>query len=62
MGLPEEIAKIIPAEKIYQDAAQPAFQQVGKSLETVVKAARFLLAPLEYLAKQHDRWEIYLFD
>jgi hypothetical protein len=29
-------------------------------LEKVTKAARFLLAPLEYLAAQHDRWERYL--
>jgi hypothetical protein len=60
MSLPEEIAKLIPGEQVYRDAAQPALQQIGKSLEKVIKAARFLLAPLEYLAAQHDRWEKYL--
>jgi hypothetical protein len=60
MGLLEDITKLIPAEQVYEDAAQPALRQIGTSLEKVTKAARFLLAPLEYLAAQHDRWEIYL--
>jgi hypothetical protein len=60
MSLLKEIARLIPAEQIYGDAAQPALQQIGASLEKVTKAARFLLAPLEYLAAQHDRWERYL--
>lgn len=35
-------------------------KQIGKSLESVAKTSRFLLAPFEYLAKQHDRWERFL--
>lgn len=60
MTLPEDIAKIIPTEQVYKDAAQPAMRQIGGALEKGIKAARFLLAPLEYLAAQHDRWERYL--
>jgi len=60
MSLLEEIAKLVPTEQVYRDAAQPALKQIGASLEKVTKAARFLLAPLEYLAAQHDRWERYL--
>jgi hypothetical protein len=60
MSLLEEIAKLVPAEQVYQDAARPALRQIGASLEKVTKAARFVLAPLEYLAAQHDRWERYL--
>lgn len=32
-------------------------KQIGKSLESVAKTSRFLLAPFTYLATQHDRWE-----
>lgn len=35
-------------------------KQIGKSLESVAKTSRFLLAPFEYLSKKHDRWENYL--
>ena len=56
----EDLIKLIPAKEVYEDAAQPAFQQIGESLGKVVKATRFILAPLEYLAAQHDRWQKYL--
>ena len=56
----KELLKLIPSEEAYKDAAQPALRQLGESLGKVVKAARFILAPLEYLAAQHDRWERYL--
>lgn len=57
---PENIKKIIPLDKVYEDALSPAMKQIGKSLESVAKTSRFLLAPFDYLAAQHDRWERYL--
>lgn len=56
----EEIKSIIPIDKVYEDALSPAMKQIGKSLESVAKTSRFLLAPFEFLSKQHDRWERYL--
>lgn len=55
-----ELLKLIPADKAYEDVAQPALRELGKSLEKVIKASRFIIAPLEYLAAQHERWERYL--
>lgn len=55
-----DINKVIPGEKVYDDALSPAFKQIGKSLESVAKTSRFLLAPFDYLAAQHARWERYL--
>lgn len=56
----DEIKSLIPVDKVYEDALSPAIKQIGKSLESVAKTSRFLLAPFEYLSKQHDRWEKYL--
>ncbi|NRT17190.1 hypothetical protein HNP99_003569 [Flavobacterium sp. 28A] len=56
----DEIKSLIPVDKVYEDALSPAMKQIGKSLESVAKTSRFLLAPFEYLSKQHDRWERYL--
>lgn len=56
----DEIKSLIPVDKVYEDALSPAMKQIGKSLESVAKTSRFLLAPFEYLSKQHDRWEKYL--
>jgi hypothetical protein len=50
-----DLNKVIPGEKIYDDALRPAMKQIGKSLESVAKTSHFLLAPIEYLAVQHDR-------
>ena len=57
---PDDIKTIIPLDKVYKDALSPAMKQIGKSLESVAKTSRFLLAPIDYLAAQHDRWERYL--
>ena len=57
---PDEIKSLIPIDKVYEDALSPAMKQIGKSLESVAKTSRFLLAPFEYLSKQHDRWERHL--
>lgn len=35
-------------------------QQIGQAFERVAKTSRFLLAPFDFLASQHDRWERYL--
>lgn len=56
----ENLKSIIPIDKVYEDALSPAMKQIGKSLESVAKTSRFLLAPFDYLAAQHDRWERYL--
>lgn len=56
----DEIKSLIPVDKVYQDALSPAMQQIGKALESVAKTSRFLLAPIDYLAAQHDRWQRYL--
>lgn len=56
----EDIGKLLPIKQIYKDAAQPAVRQVGQALEKTVKAARFALAPIEYLAAQNDRYQRYL--
>jgi hypothetical protein len=57
---PDDIKSIIPVDKVYEDAMSPAMKQIGKSLESVAKTSRFLLAPFDYLAAQHDRWQRYL--
>lgn len=56
----EEILKKIPVDKIYNDALSPAMKQLGSALENTTRAARFVLAPVEYVAAHHKRWERYL--
>lgn len=56
----EEIAKVLPVEKVYDDVASPAFKEIGEAARNAVKASRFLLAPIDYLAAQHERWSNYL--
>jgi hypothetical protein len=60
MSLPDDLLKNLPVTEIYRDAAKPAVRQVGGALEATVKAARFLLAPVEYVAAWNDRWQRYL--
>lgn len=60
MNLEEEIIKKIPADKVYDDAISPAMRQIGGALESTAKAARFILAPIEYVAAYRDRWEKHL--
>jgi hypothetical protein len=52
------IEKVLP--KVYRDLAQPATREMGEALGNAVKVARFVLAPIDYLAAQHQRWERYL--
>jgi hypothetical protein len=60
MDKPEDVAKLLPLSEIYKDVAQPAAKQVGGALESTAKVARLLLAPIEYLAAQSERWQRYL--
>ena len=55
-----DISKFLPGEKIYEDLLQPSAQQLGDTFKNVVKTARFLLAPVDYLANQQDRFQNYL--
>jgi hypothetical protein len=55
-----EISKLFPREKVYEDMLRPAAQELGESFGNVVKTARFLLAPFDYLASQQDRFQKYL--
>lgn len=56
----EKIVKALPGEEIYKDLAQPAFRELGDAARNTVKAARFVIAPLDYLASQQDRWQRWL--
>jgi hypothetical protein len=58
---PKEIKDIVPIDKVYEDAVKPAMKQIGLALESVAKTSRFLLAPIDYLASQHDRWQRHLY-
>lgn len=60
MGWEEELAKKVPVDKAYDDVASPAAKQVGSALEATTKAARWLIAPVDYLAAQNDRYQKYL--
>jgi hypothetical protein len=55
-----EIPKNLPVKELYADVAQPAAREVGKALADTVSAARFLLAPVEYVAAWRERWQRYL--
>jgi len=57
---PQQIKDIVPIDKVYEDALRPAMKQIGVALESVAKTSRFLLAPIEYLAMQNDRWQRHL--
>lgn len=56
----DDIGKVIPITELYRDLAQPATREVGEALGNAVKVSRFALAPVDYLATQHQRWKRYL--
>jgi len=60
MGWLEDIAKMLPVEKVYDDAVQPAFREIGDVARNTIKASRFILAPIDYLAAQQDRYQAFL--
>lgn len=56
----EDLVKEIPVDKVYDDALSPSMKEIGEALKSTVKASRFLLAPIEYVASYRSRWEKYL--
>lgn len=50
----------LPVDKVYDDLASGAFREVGNLAKNTVKAARCILAPIDYLATQQDRFQRYL--
>lgn len=56
----DDVGKVIPISDLYRDLAQPATREVGEALSNAAKVARFALAPIDYLASQHQRWKRYL--
>lgn len=60
MSWMEQAAKVLPVEKAYDDLVSPAFKEIGEAARNTVKASRFILAPIDYLSAQHDRWLHYL--
>lgn len=56
----ELMKDLLPVDKVYEDALRPAMKQIGGVLGSVAKTARFLFAPIEYVAAYADRWQLYL--
>jgi len=56
----EKLSKLIPVDKLYDDLAQPAIRELGDIVHNTTKVARFLFAPIDYLATQQDRFQNYL--
>lgn len=56
----DDVGKVIPIAELYRDIAQPTTREVGEALGNAAKVARFALAPIDYLAAQHQRWKRYL--
>lgn len=56
----DKLSKLIPVDKLYDDLARPATREIGDILHNTTKVARFLFAPIDYLAKQQDRFQNYL--
>jgi hypothetical protein len=51
------LSKLIPIDKIYDDAFRGPAREIGKLGTDVAKTARLLLAPLQYAAAYQDRLE-----
>lgn len=51
------LAKAVP---VYQDAVQPAAQQIGKSLETVTKLVNIALVPIKVMVWGYDQIEEFI--
>lgn len=56
----EAVRGIVEAVPVYEDAVQPAAQELGKGLETVAKAMNVCLAPLRGLVWGWDQIEDFL--
>ena len=46
--------------EIYKDLLQPSIREIGKTLHSVTKTARFVFAGIDYLAAKQDRWQNFL--
>lgn len=60
MGWLDDIGKSLPIEKIYDDLARDSVIQVGSIALNSIKAARCVLAPIDYLAAQQDKLQSHL--
>lgn len=58
----ENLAKILPVERVYNDALSPAVRQVGFALEDVVKAIRLATFPFQVAGASQDRLAAFLRD
>lgn len=56
----DDLANILPVAEVYKDLLQPSARQAGTALESVVKTARFILAPFDYLGSLQDRYQAFL--
>jgi len=56
----KDLSKLLPIDRVYEDVASPAAKRVGSALESTTKAARWIIAPLDYLAAQNDRYQRFL--
>lgn len=56
----EAVKGIVEAVPVYQDAIQPAAQELGKGLETVAKTISIALAPLKALVWGYEQLEDFL--
>lgn len=52
-----ELAKTIP---VYQDVAQPAAQEVGKSLQIIAKTVNIALSPIKALVWSYEKLEQFI--
>ncbi len=60
MSLFDDVAKNLPIKDLYDDLAKPTTREVGSALGNVVKVMRYVLAPIDFLAAKHERWQRYL--
>jgi hypothetical protein len=56
----KELAKLIPVERIYEDAGSPAAKQIGQIGEDLIKALQLALTPVQYLAALQDRFRRFI--
>jgi hypothetical protein len=57
----EELAKQLPVKAMYEDAAQPAAQQVGQIAQDLVKSLQLVvLTPLQFLGAYQDRLRAFI--
>ncbi len=48
------------AIEAYKDVLSPSAREIGSILRNTIKVARFVFAPLDFLATQQDRWQRFL--